>query len=70
MYSLNVELIFSDGDAVDKLEGGPEPVELGALVDVHHSIGGRLAMPDGIILDYKIWNLTALKCNRILIKNI
>ena len=54
MYSLNVELIFSDGDAVDKLEGGPEPVELGALVDVHHSIGGRLAMPDGIILDYKI----------------
>lgn len=46
---LNVELVFSDRDAVDELEGGPEPVKLGTLVDVDNPVGRGLSMPDGVV---------------------
>jgi len=46
---LNVELVLSNWNAVDELQGGPEPVELGALVDVDHPVGRRLAVPDGVV---------------------
>ena len=37
------------GDAVDELHGAPQPVELHALVDVHHAVAGQWAAPDGVL---------------------
>lgn len=48
-HSLGCELIGPHGDAVDKLHGAPEPVELHTLVDVHDAVGGRRAPPDGVL---------------------
>jgi hypothetical protein len=49
-HSLDVELVLSDGDAVDELQRGPEPVELVALVDVDDAVGGGLAVPHAVVL--------------------
>ncbi len=46
---LYVELVLPDWNAVDKLQRGPQSVELGALVDVDDPIGGRAALPHGIV---------------------
>ena len=48
-YSLDVELVLPDGDAVDELEGGPQAVELGALVDVDHPVLRGFPVPNGVV---------------------
>ena len=42
-------MLDSTWDAVDKLEGGPQSVELRTLVNVDHPVGGRLAVPHRVI---------------------
>lgn len=37
------------GDAVDELHCAPQAVELHALVDVHHTVGGRGAAPHRVL---------------------
>lgn len=37
------------GDAVDKLHGTPQAVELHALVHVHHAVGGRRPAPHPVL---------------------
>lgn len=49
MDSLHSELVCSHGDAVHKLHGAPETVELHALVHVHHAVARQWATPDGVI---------------------
>lgn len=39
----------SHRDAVDKLHGTPEAVELHTLVNVHHTVGGRRPAPHGVL---------------------
>lgn len=36
-------------DAVDKLHGAPQAVELHTLVNVHHTVGGRRPAPHPIL---------------------
>lgn len=48
-HSLGCELVGPHGDAVDKLHGTPEPVELHALIHMHDAVGGRRAPPDGVL---------------------
>lgn len=36
-------------NAVDELESRPQPVELRALVHVHHAVGGRRPHPDRVV---------------------
>ena len=60
VYSLNGELIFAHRHAVDELYGAPQAVELCALVHIHDAVGGRLAVPDGVVqvgLDAREHNL-------------
>lgn len=49
LHSLHCELVGSYWDAIHKLHGAPETVELHALVDVHHSVAGERAAPDGVL---------------------
>lgn len=37
------------GNAVDKLHGTPQAMELHALVHVHHAVGGRRPAPHPVI---------------------
>lgn len=37
------------GNAVDELHGAPQAVELHALVDVHHAVGGRRPAPHPVV---------------------
>ncbi len=46
---LNIELVFSDRDAVDELESGPKPVKLCAFVNVDNAICRGLSVPDGVV---------------------
>lgn len=39
----------ADGNAVDKLHGAPQTVELHALVDVHDAVGGRRPAPHAVV---------------------
>ncbi len=39
----------SHRDAVHKLHGAPQPVELHALVHVHHAVAGQWAAPDWVV---------------------
>ncbi len=48
-HLLDVELVLADGDAVDKLQGRPQTMEFGAFVDVQDTVGGRLALPNGVV---------------------
>ena len=43
------KLVFADRHAVHKLNGRPEAVELGALVDVHDAVTRRRPVPDGVV---------------------
>lgn len=36
-------------DAVDKLHGTPEAVELHTLVNMHHAVGGRWSAPNAVL---------------------
>lgn len=49
LHSLHGELVGSHRDAVHKLHGAPETVELHTLVYVHHTIGGQRPTPDGVV---------------------
>lgn len=49
MHSLSCELVGPHRDAVDKLHGAPQPVELNTLIHVHDAIGGGRAPPDGVL---------------------
>lgn len=49
LHSLHCELVGPYWDAVNKLHGAPETVELDTLVHVHHTIAGQWATPDGVI---------------------
>ncbi|KAG7228721.1 hypothetical protein INR49_008499 [Caranx melampygus] len=49
LHSLYCELMGSNGDAVHKLHGTPETVELHTLVHVHHAIAGQRSTPDGVV---------------------
>ena len=60
VHSLDGELVLADWHAVDKLDGAPQAVELGALVHVHDAIGRGVAVPDGVVqvgLDARQHNL-------------
>lgn len=48
-HSLCSELVGAHGDAVHELHGAPEPVELHALVHVHHSVCRGRPAPDGVL---------------------
>lgn len=48
-YSLHSEFVRSHRDAVYKLHGAPEAVELHAFVHMHHTITGQWPTPDGVI---------------------
>lgn len=48
-YLLDSVLVLSDRNAVDKLDGRPQPVELGAFVHVHDSIGRGLRVPHWLV---------------------
>lgn len=39
----------ADGNAVDKLHGAPQTVELHALVNVHDAVGGRRPTPHAVV---------------------
>lgn len=39
----------ADGNAVDKLHGAPQTVELHALVNVHDAVGGRRPAPHAVV---------------------
>lgn len=43
------ELVRAHGDAVNKLHGAPQTMELHALVHVHHTVGGRRPAPHPVI---------------------
>lgn len=43
------ELVLSHRDAVDELEGGPEPVEFRALVHRENAVDGDRARPDWVV---------------------
>lgn len=45
---LHCELVGSHRDAVHKLHGAPQAVELHALVHVHDAVAGQRAAPDGV----------------------
>lgn len=47
--SLHGELVGSHRDAVHKLHGAPQAVELHALVHVHDAIAGQRPTPDGVL---------------------
>lgn len=49
LYLLDGELVRADGDAVDKLHGAPQTMELHALVHVHDAVAGQRAAPDGVV---------------------
>lgn len=49
LHSLHCELVCSHGDAVYKLHGTPEAVELHTLVHVHHAVTGQRPAPDRVI---------------------
>lgn len=48
-YSLCCELVCAHGDAVDKLHGTPQAVELHTLVHMHHAVGGRRTAPHPVL---------------------
>lgn len=48
-HLLCCELMCAHRDAVDKLHGTPQAVELHTLVDVHDPVGGRRATPHPIV---------------------
>ena len=48
-HLLDGVLVGAGGHAVDELDGAPEAVELGALVDVHHAVVRWRARPDRVI---------------------
>lgn len=47
--SLHSELVGSHWDAVDKLHGTPQAVELHALVHMHDAVAGQRPAPDGVL---------------------
>lgn len=49
LHSLHCELVGSHRDAVHKLHGTPETMELHTLVHVHHAVAGQRPAPDGVI---------------------
>lgn len=48
-HLLGSELVRADGNAVDKLHGAPQTVELHALVNVHDAVGGRRSAPHAVV---------------------
>lgn len=48
-YLLCRELMCAHRDAVDKLHGTPQAVELHTLIDMHHTVGGRGPAPHPIL---------------------
>lgn len=46
---LHSELIFSNWDTVDKLQGRPQPVELCALVNIQDSVSWRFPVPHSVL---------------------
>lgn len=48
-YLLCCELVRAHGNAVNKLHGTPQAVELHALVYVHHTVGGRRPAPHPVV---------------------
>ena len=48
-YLLCCELVCAHRDAVDKLHGTPQAVELHTLINMHHTVGGRGPAPYTIL---------------------
>lgn len=49
LYLLCCKLMCAHRDAVDKLHGAPEAVELHTLVNMHHTVGGRRPAPHAVL---------------------
>lgn len=47
--SLHSELVGSHRDAVHKLHGAPQAVELHTLVNVHDAVAGQRPAPDRVL---------------------
>lgn len=48
-HSLHCELVGSHRDAVHKLHGTPQTMELHTLVHVHHAIARQRSAPNGVV---------------------
>ena len=46
---LRSEVVFLERQGVDKLDGAPEPMELCALVHVHHPVDWLLPLPHRVV---------------------
>lgn len=49
LYLLCCKLVCAYRDAVDKLHGTPQAVELHALINMHHSVSGRGPAPHAVL---------------------
>lgn len=49
LHLLDGILVFPDRHTVHELDRAPQTMELGAFVDIHDAIAGRLALPDRVL---------------------